>query len=109
MYQYPLPARIDLSRWRVNAWQVDAAVAKVPLLRVEIVKRSDHMNSFVVLPAPLGGRAQLLMVRPKPAAAKDFENLAETPATFVTLASIQLTHRRLGRAYVVTMEVCKAW
>ena len=33
-----------------NAWQVDAAVAKVPLLRMEIVKRSDDMNGFVVLP-----------------------------------------------------------
>jgi transposase len=27
-----------------NAWQVDAAVAKVPLLRMEIVKRSDEMK-----------------------------------------------------------------
>ena len=27
-----------------NAWQVDAAVAKVPLLRMEIVKRSDNME-----------------------------------------------------------------
>ena len=34
-----------------NAWQVDAAVAKVPLLRLEIVKRSDDMKGFVVLPA----------------------------------------------------------
>ena len=29
---------------------------------------------------------------------KDFENLAETLATFVTLASIQLALRRLARA-----------
>jgi transposase len=33
-----------------NAWQVDAAVAKVPPLRMEIVKRSDDMKGFVVLP-----------------------------------------------------------
>ena len=32
--------------------------------------------------------------------AKDFENLAETLATFVTLASIQLVLRRFVRAYV---------
>jgi hypothetical protein len=32
-----------------NAWQVDAAVAKVPLLRPEIVKRSHEMKDFVVL------------------------------------------------------------
>ena len=33
-----------------NAWQVDAAVAKVPPLRMEIVKRSDDVKGFVVLP-----------------------------------------------------------
>ena len=31
-----------------NAWQVDAAVAKVPRLRLAIVKRSDDMKGFVV-------------------------------------------------------------
>jgi hypothetical protein len=40
-----------------NAWQVDAAVAKVPLLRMEIVKRSDDMKGFVVLPRPISMRA----------------------------------------------------
>ena len=30
-----------------NAWQVDAGVAKVPMLRMEIVKRSDDMKGFV--------------------------------------------------------------
>jgi transposase len=79
-----------------NAWQVDAAVAKVPLLRTEIVKRSDDVKGFVVLPRrrvvertfPWFGRNRRL--------AKDFENLAETLATFVTLASIQLALRRLA-------------
>jgi len=33
-----------------NAWQVDAAVAEVPVLRMEIVMRSDEMKGFVVLP-----------------------------------------------------------
>ena len=33
-----------------NAWQVDAAVAKVPRLRLEIVKWSDDIMGFVVLP-----------------------------------------------------------
>ena len=31
-----------------NAWQVDAVVAKVPRLRLEIVKRSDDIKGFVV-------------------------------------------------------------
>jgi transposase len=33
-----------------NAHQVNAAVAKVPALRLEIVKRTDDMKGFVVLP-----------------------------------------------------------
>jgi transposase len=33
-----------------NARQVAAAVAKVPVLRLEIVKRTDDMSGFVVLP-----------------------------------------------------------
>jgi len=33
-----------------NAWQVEAPVAKVPPLRTEMVKWSDAMNGFVVLP-----------------------------------------------------------
>ena len=65
-----------------NAWQVETAVVKVPRLRTEIVKRSDDTKGFVVLPL-----------------AKDFENLAETLAAFVTLASIQLALRRLARAH----------
>jgi hypothetical protein len=48
-----------------NARQVDAAVAKVPVLRMEIVKRRDDMKSFVVLPrrwvvsAPFPGSAAI--------------------------------------------------
>ena len=80
-----------------NAWQVDAAVAKVPWLRLAIVKRSDDMKGFVALPrrwvvertSSWFGRNRRL--------AKDFENLAETLATFVTFASIQLALRRLAR------------
>ena len=32
-----------------NAWQVDAAVAKVPRLRLAIVKRNEDVKGFVVL------------------------------------------------------------
>jgi len=76
-----------------NAGQVEVVVAKVPLLRKEIVKRSDDdMKGFVVLPRRWErtffwfGRNRRLV--------KDFENLAETLTTFVTLASIQLALRR---------------
>ena len=33
-----------------NPWQINAAVAKVPWLRLVIVKRSDYMKGFLVLP-----------------------------------------------------------
>ena len=59
-----------------NAWQVEAAVAKVPL----------------------GGRAHLLLVRTKPAARQGLREPRRTVATFATLASIELALRRLARA-----------
>ena len=67
------------------------------MLRLAIVKRSDDTRGFVVLPrrwvvertSSWFGRNRRL--------AKDFENLAVTLATFVTLASIQLALRRLAR------------
>jgi hypothetical protein len=47
---------------------------------------------------PLGGRAHFSWFGRNRRLAKDFENLAETLATFVTLTSIQLALRRLARA-----------
>ena len=43
------------------------AEAKVPPLRMEIVKRSVDMKGFVVSAAPLGCRAPFLLVRTQPA------------------------------------------
>jgi transposase len=81
-----------------NAWQVDAAVAKVPRLRMEIVKRSDDIKGFVVLPRRWVVERTFSWFGRNRRLAKDFENLAETLATFVTLASIQLALGRLARA-----------
>ena len=78
-------------------WQVDAALAKVPLLRMEIVKRSDDLKGFVVLPRRWVVERSFSWFGRNRRLAKDFENLAETLATFVTLASIQLALRRLAR------------
>lgn len=81
-----------------NAWQVGVAVAKVPLLRMEIVKRSDDMKGFVVLPRRWVVERTFSWFGRNRRLAKDFENLAETLVTFVTLASIQIALRRLARA-----------
>ena len=80
-----------------NAWQVDAAVAKVPRLLLEIVKRSDDIRGFVVLPRRWVVERTFSWFGRNRQLAKDFENLAVTLATFVTLASIQLALRRLAR------------
>ena len=76
-----------------NAWQVEAAVAKVPVLRMAIVKRSDDMKGFVVLPRRWVVERTFSWFGRNRRLAKDFENLAETLA-----ASIQLALRRLARA-----------
>jgi transposase len=80
-----------------NAWQVDAAVAKVPPLRTKIVKRSDDMKGFVVLPHRWVVERTFSWFGRNRRLAKDFENLAETLGAFVALASIQLALRRLAR------------
>ena len=62
-------------------------MAKVPRLRLEIVKRSDDIRRFIVLPRHwLVERTFSCFGRDR-RLAKDFENLAVTLATFVTLAS----------------------
>ena len=84
-----------------NAWQVEAAVAKVPVLRMEIVRRSDDVKGFVVLPRRWVVERTFSRFGRNRRLAKDLENLGETRATFVTLASIQLALRRLARAQAV--------
>ena len=82
----PLPAaRTDLADGGYNAWQVDAALAKVPRLRMEIVKRSDDVKGFVVLPCRWVVERTFSWFGRNRRLAKDFENLAETLVTFVTL------------------------
>ena len=81
-----------------NAWQVDAAVVKVPPLRMEIVKRRDDMKGFVVLPRRWVVERTFSWFGRNRRLAKDFENLAATLGAFVALASIQLALRRLARA-----------
>ncbi len=80
-----------------NAHQVKDAAAKIPGLCVEIVKRSDDMQGFVVLPRRWVVERTFSWFGRNRRLAKDYENLAETLATFVTLAAIQFGVRRLAR------------
>ena len=81
-----------------NARQVEAAAAKQPPLRVEIVKRSDDTKGFVVLPRRWVVERTVSWFGRNRRLAKDYENLADTLAAFITLACIQLALRRLARA-----------
>jgi transposase len=80
-----------------NAWQIEAAVAKVPVLRIEIVKRSDDLKGFVVLPRRWVVERTFSWFGRNRRIAKDYENLGLTLAAFVTLACIQIAVRRLAR------------
>ena len=80
-----------------NARQVNEAVAREPSLRIEIIKRSDDMKGFVVLPRRWVVERTFSWFGRNRRLAKDYENLAATLATFVTLAAIQLSIRRRAR------------
>jgi transposase len=80
-----------------NARQVAASVAKVPVLRVEIVKRTDDMSGFVVLPRRWVIERTFSWFGRNRRLAKDFENLACTLAALVAIACIQIAIRRLAR------------
>jgi len=72
--------------FRYNARQVQAAVAvaKMLILHMEIVKRSNDMTGFIVLPRPWVVERNFSWFRRNRRLAKDFENLAETLAAFHT-------------------------
>jgi transposase len=65
---------------------------------MEIVMRSDDTKGFVVLPPRWVVERTFSRFERNRRLAKDFENLAETLASIVTLASIQLALTRLARA-----------
>jgi transposase len=81
-----------------NASQVGAAAAKVPRLCMVILKRSDNTKGVIVLPRRWVVERTFSWFGRDRRLGRDFKSLAETLATFVTLASIQLALRHLARA-----------
>ena len=76
--------------------QFATAVAQVlPHLCVEIVKRSDQTNGFVVLPMRWVVERTLAWLNRCRRLAKDFENLSRNALAFIQLASIRLMLRKL--------------
>ena len=82
-----------------NAHQVNDAVAKAPGLRIEIIRRSDDMKGFVILPRRWVVQRTFSRFGRNRRLTKDYENLADTLAAFVTLAAIHLGIRQIPRAY----------
>ena len=80
-----------------NAHQVKDAVARSPGLRLRDRQAHGRHQRLRRAAPSMGLRANLFLVRPQPRLAKDYENLADTLAAFVTLAAIQFTIRRLAR------------
>ena len=72
-----------------TAHQVKDAVARSPGLRLEIVKRTDDIKGFVVLPRRSIVERTFSWFGRNRRLAKDYENLADTLAAFVTLAVLR--------------------
>ena len=82
---------------RIQRPSSSAAVAKVPSLRIEIIKRSDAIKGFAVLPRRRVIERTFSWFGRNRRLAKDWENLATTLQAFVALAAIQIAIRRLAR------------
>jgi transposase len=80
-----------------NAGQVKRSAATQPPPRVEIVKRPEDRSGFIVLPRRWVVERTFSWFGRNPRLAKDYENLADTLAAFITLACIQLAVTRLAR------------
>ena len=80
-----------------DARQVKAAVATIPVLEIEIVRRSDDVKGFKVQSRRWVVERTFAWFGRNRRLAKDYENLASTLAAFVAVAAIRLALRRLAR------------
>ena len=72
------------------------ALARIlPHLKTEIVKRSDHVKGFVVLPKRWIVERSIAWLNRCRRLAKDWENLNRNALAFLKLASIRLMLRKL--------------
>ena len=74
----------------------EGALAKIlPRLKTEIVRRSDHIKGFVVLPKRWIVERSIAWLNRCRRLAKDWENLNRNALAFLKLASIRLMLRKL--------------
>jgi transposase len=80
-----------------DARQVKTAAVAIPVLTIEIVRRSDAVSGFHVQPRRWVVERTFSWFGRNRRLAKDYENLADTLAAFVTLAAIRIALKRLAR------------
>jgi transposase len=76
--------------------RVRAAAAKTGTWKIEIIKRSDKANGFVVLPKRWVVERTLAWISRNRRLARDFERYARTAVAFIRLAMIRIMLRRLA-------------
>jgi transposase len=74
------------------------ALMKLGNWTIEIVKRSDAAQGFILLPRRWVVKRTLAWLNRNRRLAKDFEASVESAATWLYIASVKLMSRRLGRA-----------
>ena len=80
-----------------DARQVKTAVAAIPVIRIEIVRRTDDLSGFKVQPRRWVVERTFSWFGRNRRLAKDYENLADTLAAFLALAAIRIALKRLAR------------
>jgi transposase len=76
--------------------RVRAAAARTGTWKIEIVKRSDIANKFIVLPKRWVVERTLAWISRNRRLARDFERYTTTVAAFIRLAMIRIMLRRLA-------------
>jgi putative transposase len=77
-----------------HAHQVEAAVARIPTLRVEIVKRTDDLKGFVVLPRRWVVERTFAWIFKNRRLVRDYEQLTAVAETLITIAAAATLLRR---------------
>ena len=80
-----------------DAHQVKTAAAAIPVIRMEIVRRTDNVSGFQVQPRRWVVERTFSWFGRNRRLTKDYENLADTLAAFVAIAAIRIALRRLAR------------
>lgn len=80
-----------------DAHQVKTTVAAIPVVRIEIVRRTDDLSGFRVQPRRWVVERTFSWFGRNRRLAKDYENLADTLAAFLALAAIRIALKRLAR------------